>query len=202
MVPQNRYQGTHGFQSLSGFLVRCDLKLYHLPIVYQEVSIPVGFSRSLRLYHLTSVLKRELGFNPCRVFSFAATGMLLLRISSCQNVSIPVGFSRSLRLINYCVSQVDGAVFQSLSGFLVRCDMARSRLAGLSRASFQSLSGFLVRCDSRMTRWAQLCRFGFNPCRVFSFAATLRCFHPCPDKIGFNPCRVFSFAATINFIGY
>jgi len=38
------------------------------------------------------------------------------------------------------------ALFQSLSGFLMRCDRGPGR-AGPGDAGFQSLSGFLMRCD-------------------------------------------------------
>jgi len=85
-------------------------------------------------------------FNPCRVFSFAATQLALqlctfrevvsipvgfsrsLRLEITRRifrqiqVSIPVGFSRSLRPLAFFVSATVDGLFQSLSGFLVRCD--------------------------------------------------------------------------------
>jgi len=42
----------------------------------------------------------------------------------------------------------NGALFQSLSGFLMRCDDRRIRQDDWLEA-FQSLSGFLMRCDGR-----------------------------------------------------
>ena len=59
-------------------------------------------------------------------------------------VSIPVGFSDALRRgVNVTGTAYER--FQSLLGFLMRCD-ARSD-AFLSHVKFQSLLGFLMRCD-------------------------------------------------------
>ena len=44
-----------------------------------------------------------------------------------------------------------GAEFQSLSGFLMRCDLGIAA-AGVLFFVFQSLSGFLMRCDTDVTR--------------------------------------------------
>jgi len=38
-------------------------------------------------------------------------------------------------------------VFQSLSGFLMRCDMDGFGISSSRMMAFQSLSGFLMRCD-------------------------------------------------------
>ena len=38
--------------------------------------------------------------------------------------------------------------FQSLSGFLMRCDTLIKSSSPLPRTTFQSLSGFLMRCDN------------------------------------------------------
>ena len=40
-------------------------------------------------------------------------------------------------------------LFQSLSGFLMRCDVRALKAAGSRHLMFQSLSGFLMRCDAR-----------------------------------------------------
>ena len=89
---------------------------------------------------------------------------------------------------------------------------------------FQSLSGFQVRCNFRGVPARNICSFGFNPYRVFKFAATLvqtkyrrkgRCFNPyrvfkfaatmtvfiaaSNFSLSFNPYRVFKFAATAPF---
>jgi len=116
------------FQSLSGFLVRCNYGSQFEAGMSLIVSIPVGFSRSLQHKEIAATQKAFLGFNPCRVFSFAAT----LQADSPRNPP---------------------PRFQSLSGFLVRCN-------GSSRP----------RTENHMP-----C---FNPCRVFSFAATCRCRKP------------------------
>jgi hypothetical protein len=85
------------FQSLSGFLARCDMCLQ-------------------------SAYWRSMGFNPCRVFSLVATVSLIFLFGTSLSVSIPVGFSRSLRRV--CGRDDIGIDdrFQSLSGFLARCD--------------------------------------------------------------------------------
>jgi len=138
------------FQSLSGFLVRCDNKIIAPPTPIKVVSIPVGFSRSLRL-SLSSIWGFVYeGFNPCRVFSFAATQKLLKLIEGPTIVSIPVGFSRSLRPAGFLPQIYDNVKFQSLSGFLVRCD-GKKVFQLWHFSQFQSLSGFLVRCDYRDT---------------------------------------------------
>jgi len=55
--------------------------------------------------------------------------------------------------------------FQSLSGFLMRCDYQGASGIALP-LEFQSLSGFLMRCDGNRRR---ICRpiLRFNPYRVF-----------------------------------
>ena len=94
-------------------------------------------------------------------------------------------------------------------------------------SSFQSLSGFQVRCNtSENSRFSPI-TYGFNPYRVFKFAATLesclvvtktifefqslsgfqvRCnpsYHQATAQSseGFNPYRVFKFAATRGSVG-
>ncbi len=114
-----------------------------------------------------------MSFNPYRVFSGAATYW-------------------------WCAWQADGDVFQSLSGFLGRCNSFRPRREerprfvsipiGFSRAlqphlsppkviktSFQSLSGFLGRCNLIYPKSYLFDKISFNPYRVFSGAATRIC---------------------------
>ena len=43
--------------------------------------------------------------------------------------------------------RVEGAEFQSLSGFLMSCDIPSSDPPSGSETRFQSLSGFLMSCD-------------------------------------------------------
>ena len=47
--------------------------------------------------------------------------------------------------------------FQSLSGFLMRCDI-RSGALTFPASWFQSLSGFLMRCDRNLCRGVPLAR--------------------------------------------
>ena len=63
-----------------------------------RVSIPIGFSGSLQLQSLTRHISEMNGFNPYRVFWFAAT------------------------LKSLIVAETRNYEFQSLSGFLVRCN--------------------------------------------------------------------------------
>ena len=116
-------------------------------------------------------------------------------------------------------------MFQSLSGFQVRCNsikqidgiMSMSRCFNPYRVfkfvatqhirygtkyrliTFQSLSGFQVRCNADLSGYLDVLTQCFNPYRVFKFVATI-------DSAdgnrasgwGFNPYRVFKFVATFN----
>ena len=86
------------------------------------VSIPVGFSSSLRLSEAARLLSIQDSFNPCRVFKLVATGLELRCGYVGYLVSIPVGFSSSLRYLRVLMTIRYPDLFQSLSGFLARCD--------------------------------------------------------------------------------
>ena len=101
--------------------MRCDLALLLLMLSY-SVSIPAGFSDALRLYDL-------------------------LWCHKIGSVSIPAGFSDALRLFPVFLFTFSAILFQSLLGFLMRCDIATRRNNGFI-IKFQSLLGFLMRCDS------------------------------------------------------
>ena len=73
-------------------------------------------------------------------------------------------------------------------------------MSSISLEMFQSLSGFQVRCNSKKETSPLLTKTCFNPYRVFRFAAT----SPgqagrWSSLLCFNPYRVFRFAATISF---
>ena len=119
-------QPSKEFQSLSGFQVRCNPE------------------RS----RVDTLIFVNLGFNPYRVFKFAATltqfcrrsiRLLFQSLSGFQvrcnptiseqaliawKVSIPIGFSSSLQLqVTYIMTLLaEDRMFQSLSGFQVRCN--------------------------------------------------------------------------------
>ena len=160
------------------------------------VSIPVGFSGSLqrashqRIFHGDFSVSIPVGFSG----SLQPQAQADARFFG-PGVSIPVGFSGSLQLGNDCVMGVWGR-FQSLSGFLVRCNR-RSIGKHSEIFEFQSLSGFLVRCN-RQGKACHIRHFvGFNPCRVFWFVATSLTFSLRSMTLqSFNPCRVFWFVAT------
>ena len=115
--------------------------------VHRHVSIPVGFSRSLQ----QEVCKKQ-GWQWIEVSIPVGFSRSLQQIYSAQAfcplrpVSIPVGFSRSLQL-QYLPDLLERRkLFQSLSGFLVRCNFTLL-LNKTTGDKFQSLSGFLVRCN-------------------------------------------------------
>ena len=63
-------------------------------------------------------------------------------------VSIPAGFSDALRLSSFTSSCNRFSEFQSLLGFLMRCDRSPCTSVSVCSAMFQSLLGFLMRCDT------------------------------------------------------
>ena len=85
------------FQSLLGFLMRCDMLCSPAPSDRPQVSIPAGFSDALR--HQYVIDHRAL-----------------------ITVSIPAGFSDALRLVVSWRQDRRHSKFQSLLGFLMRCD--------------------------------------------------------------------------------
>ena len=187
-----------GFQSLSGFQVRCNLRD---PVWLKSgrlVSIPIGFSSSLQLCSLGRSTSRLQRFNPYRVFKFVAT---------------PSSARRGLKLDN---------VFQSLSGFQVRCNLDTREWVCPRCGCFNPYRVFKFVATEAGSRLEHPSRTGFNPYRVFKFVATressrrllsiLRCFNPYrvfkfvatkgrelqeeKKRLCFNPYRVFKFVAT------
>ena len=87
-------------------------------------------------------------------------------------------------------------VFQSLAGFLGRCDyIDPANLAALEEA-FQSLAGFLGRCDLSLESALGVGISRFNPWRVFLVVATLPRSLTGWESNRFNPWRVFLVVAT------
>ncbi len=70
------------------------------------------------------------------------------------------------------VDCVGYSMFQSLSGFQVRCNITVIDAGGADVYTFQSLSGFQVRCNIATGRIGAIDYMRFNPCRVFKCAAT------------------------------
>jgi len=87
------------FQSLSGFQVRCNIERDGMKLCAIYVSIPIGFSSSLQPLFGVRLLLVHRCFNPYRVFKFVATAH-------------PAPYHAL------------GDMFQSLSGFQVRCNNA------------------------------------------------------------------------------
>ena len=121
--------------------MRCDAPRLGFVTDAETVSIPAGFSDALRLYELEERYEHVFVSIPAG-FSDA------LRLSRSshhrrrhEGVSIPAGFSDALRReVSCCSSVVDR--FQSLLGFLMRCDV---------QTIFKSIGPII----------------GFNPCWVF-----------------------------------
>ena len=113
------------------------------------------------------------GFNPYRVFKFVAT-------------SLP--FFLPLRGLS---------LFQSLSGFQVRCNPGIASTLPLEAFWFQSLSGFQVRCNLFLACTVRRIESVSIP---IGFSSSLQ---PIPEgwrvsqDHGFNPYRVFKFVATL-----
>ena len=82
------------------------------------------------------------------------------------------GFQVRCNLDVLGVGPVAPVWFQSLSGFQVRCNVGGGHLLGLRKHGFQSLSGFQVRCNSDPQSSFVLQDLCFNPYRVFKFVAT------------------------------
>ncbi len=138
-------------------------------------------------------------------------------------VSIPIGFSSSLQRPAMVMVVVVTFMFQSLSGFQVRCNptyeiFAYSRTLGFNpyrvfkfvatRHSlgydrddqFQSLSGFQVRCNAALTRPASSSPYPFQSLSGFQVRCNSCAFSsPAWKLAGFNPYRVFKFVATLRF---
>jgi len=110
------------FQSLSGFQVRCNAVLTTSEGVTIMVSIPIGFSSSLQLWLSSISSSGNPCFNPYRVFKFVATQPRAFGIYDHNKVSIPIGFSSSLQPLANGTIYWRYSVFQSLSGFQVRCN--------------------------------------------------------------------------------
>ena len=188
---------TSRFQSLAGFLVRCDGDdLLYVPGDLGIVSIPGGFSCALR--------RRRPGSSSSKTCWFQSLAGFLVRCDG----EMPT--PRALY-----------ALFQSLAGFIVRCDVGlqpHSRTHSHSfnpwrvflcvatdqgeefvvhAGPFQSLAGFLVRCDGKM-----------SPCQGFvslvSIPGGFSCALRLPNQFllirrrsRFNPWRVFLCVATL-----
>ena len=109
------------FQSLLGFLMRCDPTNEVGEIVICDVSIPAGFSDALR---------HKRGFILYGRIKFQSLLGFLMRCDVSEwrfkyvshTVSIPAGFSDALRLEDEKRMEPSVAEFQSLLGFLMRCD--------------------------------------------------------------------------------
>ena len=111
------------FQSLLGFLMRCDPALLDVR-TWNKVSIPAGFSDALR---------------PTAISGFAFGGLFQSLLGFLMRCDPPVA----------ALSIPTSVRFQSLLGFLMRCDFRNKLCQDYLSTAFQSLLGFLMRCDAR-----------------------------------------------------
>jgi len=135
------------FQSLSGFQVRCNGGLN------------------------ASFWRTQEGFNPYRVFKFVATLWWTSYHPQWQRVSIPIGFSSSLQL-----ETQNGIGWRRRVSIPIGFSSSLQPKANMRMnffiKMFQSLSGFQVRCNGTMTGRRGAAITCFNPYRVFKFVAT------------------------------
>ena len=134
-------------------------------------------------------------------------------------VSIPIGFSSSLQPILSRRSESSPSLFQSLSGFQVRCNSCRSCQSEVSAvvsipigfsSSLQQpvgrpdLTSLLVSIpigfSSSLQRAGALDRYFSQPVSIpIGFSSSLQRYHFFHDRYfrtSFNPYRVFKFVAT------
>jgi len=94
------------------------------------------------------MIRQDLCFNPYRVFKFVATqpwtGVEMVELALFQSLS---GFQVRCNFISAGVKR-SLKRFQSLSGFQVRCNLISIQDSETKVRKFQSLSGFQVRCNS------------------------------------------------------
>ncbi len=111
------------FQSLSGFFRPCNLAGGHDNGDHRMFQSLSGFFRPCNVSRPHRPRRRDLCFNPCRVFSGLAT------LTGCRHdvidlfVSIPVGFFQALQLMRDMADAKPHIVFQSLSGFFRPCNL-------------------------------------------------------------------------------
>ena len=149
------------FQSLLGFLMRCDHPIVYVFTLTTFVSIPVGFSDALR----------RQSAEPCMPADrFQSLLGFLMR---CDHILSEAG--------------ILACQFQSLLGFLMRCDQTSNEEGGALQR-FQSLLGFLMRCDyhshlDSLYPPPVSIPVGFSdalrPTTMGNAEAVARCFNPC-----------------------
>ncbi len=111
-----------GFQSLSGFQVRCNFEYrrskHHEHIVFQSLSgFQVRCNSKTCPVAATAVL-----FQSLSGFQVRCNGDAERMGSNSLGVSIPIGFSSSLQHRPLPMFRLPPFGFQSLSGFQVRCN--------------------------------------------------------------------------------
>ena len=215
-------QSSQQFQSLAGFLARCDIAGYGWCRPGRDRFNP------WRVFWLVATqffggctVKQENSFNPWRVFWLVAT--CRGRADPCAGglVSIPGGFSGSLRLAISATKDLTLWQFQSLAGFLARCDLRLSRRKAVTHRVVSIPGGFSGSLRHPGCDPCHPHRSGFNPWRIFwlvatgdilrgrlqdiivsipgGFSGSLRLDDPgnqISHRFGFNPWRVFWLVAT------
>ena len=111
-----------------------------------RVSIPIGFSSSLQLRPVRRASRTSTSFNPYRVFKFAATPRFWHYGKPSTSVSIPIGFSSSLQHVLCYRFKRHWTCFNPYRVFKFAATERQWRYK-VCHDLFQSLSGFQVRCN-------------------------------------------------------
>ena len=191
--------GAETFQSLAGFLVRCDLGVERfMDMKGIQVSIPGGFSCALRLIFPSKPQQAVIDVSIPGGFSCALRpNMKGSQGGLISGVSIPGGFSCALRLRQCRCEESNLAIVSIPGGFSCALRLPGSENIMIHWSKFQSLAGFLVRCDSLKSSFQ-----GFNIAVSIpgGFSCALRHALMHADQrailIRFNPWRVFLCVAT------
>jgi len=143
------------------------------------------------------VRRRYSSFNPYRVFRFAATLIRVKVLRLHTGVSIPIGFSGSLQLSTRCRGHGQSGGVSIPIGFSGSLQLHGSATGSGMHNLFQSLSGFQVRCNAFFVMALVQLVFVSIP---IGFSGSLQQLQKSVSLTGwkcFNPYRVFRFAATL-----
>ncbi len=135
-------------------------------------------------------------FNPYRVFSGAATQSTRMLSGSWETSFNPYRVFSGAATEDKCYTIPGAMLFQSLSGFLGRCNTSCFPHSSPPYLSVSIPIGFSRGLQRDLPRGHGPPLFSFNPYRVFSGAATIAEGTPNRPAKSFNPYRVFSGAAT------
>ena len=138
-------------------------------IDHHQVSIPIGFSSSLQPT-ISPVSTNVFDVSIPIGFSSSLQQRTKIACSRCYPVSIPIGFSSSLQPPRLCL-YTDVSMFQSLSGFQVRCNFVGGACPAVDFLVSIPI-GFSSSLQPKCGKNNESVIGCFNPYRVFKFVAT------------------------------